>query len=149
MPLSLEQLAAGFVACTLPRAEWTHHAHLRVGLWHLLRYSPKESLTLLRQRICALNESHGVANSETGGYHESITHFYVRQIASFLAVRGDASGQAVASGTADELTDELVALHGAKDLPLRYWSKALLMSPEARLGWVEPDLLSPPWVRLD
>lgn len=126
-------LAEGFVARTLAKAEWTHTAHLRVGLWHLLRHSPDEALELLRTRIRVLNESHGVANTESGGYHETITRFYVWRIATFL----DAAGR---GRPVDELADELVRVHGDKDLPLRFWSRERLFSPEARRGWVEPDL---------
>ena len=128
-----DTLAAAFVAVTLPKKEWTHQAHLRVGLWHLLHHPADEALALLRSRIRALNESHGVANSETGGYHESITRFYVWRTAGFL----DAAGR---DRAVDELADELIARHGDKELPFRYWSKDLLMSREARFGWVEPDL---------
>ena len=32
---------------------------------------------------------------------------------------------------------------GRRDWPLRFWSRARLMSVEARRGWVEPDLA--PW----
>jgi hypothetical protein len=130
---AVEATAAAFVARTLPKKDWTHHAHLRVGLWHLLHHSPEEALGLLRDRIRALNEGHGVANTETGGYHESITRFYVWRIASFL----DASDR---SRPVDELADELLALYGDKELPLRYWSREKLFSVEARSGWVEPDL---------
>src|SRR5205085_11750023 len=101
--------------------------------WHLLRHSPEESLELLRIRIRALNESHGVANNETGGYHESITRFYVWQIGVWL----DACDR---TRPVDELADELIHRYGDKALPLRYWTKDRLMSREARFGWVEPDL---------
>ena len=128
-----EQTAQSFCACTLPKQEWTHHAHLRVGLWHVMHHSAEEALALLRARIRALNESHGVANTETAGYHESITRFYVWQIAAFL----DASDR---TRPIDELAGQLILRYGDKALPLRYWTKDRLMTVEARLGWVEPDL---------
>jgi hypothetical protein len=128
-----DQIARHFRALTLPKPEWTHYAHLRVGLWHLLHHSPEEAMGLLRSGIRALNESHGVANTESGGYHETITRFYVWQIATFLA----ASDR---TRTPDELAVELILRYGDKDLPFRYWTKERLMSTEARLGWVEPDL---------
>jgi hypothetical protein len=40
----------------------------------------------------------------------------------------------------DEQATELVAALGARDLPLRHWSRERLFSVEARHGWVEPDL---------
>ncbi|MFN2376107.1 MAG: hypothetical protein ABR538_06200 [Candidatus Binatia bacterium] len=128
-----DRLAEGFLALTLPKTEWTHTAHLRVGLWHLLRHSCDEALAMLRTGIRALNESHGVANTETGGYHETITRFYVWRIATFL----DTAGR---ERPVDELAEELVRVHGDKELPLRYWSRERLFSAEARRNWVEPDL---------
>jgi hypothetical protein len=38
------------------------------------------------------------------------------------------------------MADALIAEYGDKNLPFRYWSRERLMSPEARAGWVEPDL---------
>jgi len=129
----VDRTARAFCAGTLPKAEWTHFAHLRVGLWHLLQHSEEESLDLLRTRIRALNERHGVANSETGGYHESITRFYVWRIARFLDEHGR-------DRPVRELVEKLILECGDKNLPFRHWSRDRLMSPEARLHWVEPDL---------
>ena len=56
----IERLAREFCDCTLPYAEWTHAAHLRVGLWHLLHYSPSESLNRLRSGIREYNAACGV-----------------------------------------------------------------------------------------
>jgi len=133
---ALDALAEAFVARTLPKSAWTHDAHLRVGLWHVLRHGPDRALVLLREGIRSLNEGHGVANSDTGGYHETITRFYVTSIDRF--VRGAPAGEG-----ADAMADRLVAELGAKDLPLRHWSQGRLMSAEARRGWVEPDLREP------
>jgi hypothetical protein len=128
-----EQLAAAFCDCSLPKSEWTHEAHLRVGLWHLLRHSPEVALERLRERIQRYNVACGVANTDSSGYHESITRFYVRLIATFVAI-------ADLARPIDELSDELVRNYGDRELPMQHWSKARLMSPEARRGWVEPDL---------
>jgi len=40
----IEGLVGRFLACTLPKAEWTHQAHLAVGAWHVDRYGPDEAL---------------------------------------------------------------------------------------------------------
>jgi hypothetical protein len=128
-----DQLTAAFLACTLPKPAWTHHAHLRVGLWHLLHYPPGEALPLLRNRIKRYNAATGVANTETQGYHETITRFYVWIIARFL-------GEVDPGQPVDALADELIRRYGDKQLPLRYYSRERLLSVEARLGWVGPDL---------
>jgi hypothetical protein len=126
-------LTRAFCDCSLPKMEWTHEAHLRVGLWHLLRYTPEEATDRLRNGIRRYNVACGVANTDSSGYHETITRFYIHVIAKFLA-------SAERSQSVDELAKELIRECGDKGLPLRHWSRALLYSAEARLGWVEPDL---------
>ena len=132
--LGLDALVEGFLSCTLPRAEWTHAAHLRVGAWHVHHYGAEEALERLRRGIRALNDSHGTANTETSGYHETITAAYVRLLAVFLAsfdgaVSVERRVHALLEGP---LADRAVLL--------RFWSKELLMSPAARRDWVPPDM---------
>jgi len=88
----------------------------------------------LRTGIRRLNESHGVANTESTGYHETVTAAYVRIIARFLA-----SFDTTVS--LDARVEELVrGPVGHRELPFRFWSRELLFSNRARLAWVEPDL---------
>ena len=127
-----EHLSRRMIERTLPKAEWTHEAHLRVGLWHVLEHGEDEALALLRQRIRTYNEATGGTNTATAGYHETITRFYVRVIARFVAT-------ADRTMPLDELADQLIARHGRADLPLSHYSAERLCSTEARARWVEPD----------
>jgi hypothetical protein len=124
---------------TLPKEQWTHEAHLRVGLWHVVHFDAPEALVLLRHRISRYNESVGTPNSDTSGYHETITRFYVSLIAWF------ASGQD-RSDPLDALARRLIEKYGDRDLPFRYYSRDRLFSVEARRGWVEPDLARCEWL---
>jgi hypothetical protein len=131
---SLDELAAAFHSCTLPRDEWTHTAHLRVGAWHVHHHGATEALALLRTRIRRLNEHHGTANTATGGYHETITAAYVRLIEEFLATFAR-------DVPLEERVDALLAgAIGERSVLLRFWSKEVLGSPRARAEWVDPDL---------
>jgi len=132
-----ERIAHALTDRTLPKSEWTHHAHLRAGLWHVWHHGATEALTLLRERITAYNESVGTANTDTSGYHETITGLYVTLIESFL------DGQD-RSEPLDVIADRLIADYGDRDLPLRHYSRAVLFSPPARRGWVAPDLMALP-----
>jgi hypothetical protein len=129
----LEDLVRRFTECTLPKAEWTHAAHLAVGLWHVSRYGRDEALARLRASISRLNESHGTVNSATGGYHETVTRAYVQLLAAFAA-RHDAmtDAQRVTALLADPLAE--------KQALLRFYSRQRLDSATARLGWAAPDL---------
>ena len=127
-----EELARQFENLTLPKAAWTHQAHLQVGLWHVLRFSQGEALDRLRSGIRALNESHGNANTDQSGYHETITQFWVLWIMKFIAgLKEPEPIDATAAG---------LLLAAPSNLPLQYYSRDRLFSVPARLGWMEPDL---------
>jgi hypothetical protein len=130
----LDDLVARFLAGTLPRPEWTHSAHLAVGLWHVHRYGPDVAADRLRASIRALNERHGTANTETSGYHETITVAYVRLLDQFLSA-------GVPGSTAESRLEDLLGGPLAdRAFLLRFWSRELLMSPSARATWTPPDL---------
>src|SRR5438309_10568486 len=75
-------IGEGFLACTLPRSEWTHAAHFAAALW-LMRYrTDLDASRDMPGMIRAYNESVGRANDDSGGYHETITQ------ASLRALRG-------------------------------------------------------------
>ncbi len=129
----LDELASAFIARTLPKAEWTHEAHLRVGTWHVVHHGRDEAMVLLRERIARYNESVGGVNTDQDGYHDTITWFYVAMIADHL-------GRADRSRGVEALADEVFAALGDRQLPYQYYSKDHLMSVAARRGIVEPDL---------
>ena len=128
----VDDLGARFQTCTITKREWTHEAHLTVGLWHVHRYGADEAMRRLRAGIRRLNESHGGVNSDTDGYHETITAAYVQLLAGYL----DASDRPLGEAVAALLRSPLVA----KTVLFRFYSRERLMSTAARAAWVEPDL---------
>lgn len=128
-----DRIAQGLIARTLPKAEWTHEAHLRAGLWHVHHHGPFVALDLLRERIAAYNESVGTRNTDTSGYHETLTRFYVVVIDRFLST-------ADRSLDTDALAAQLIAAYGDRRLPLHHYSEQRLFSTVARRAWIEPDL---------
>ena len=130
---AIRRVGEGLLARTLPKAEWTHEAHLAACLW-LLRDRPD----ILPERelpaiIRSYNESVGGVNDDSQGYHETLTQLYIRGTRDFLAGYGDG-----------ELLDAVNALLASevapRDWPLRFYSRERLFSVAARRGWVEPDL---------
>lgn len=128
-----ERIAHALIERTLPKGEWTHHAHLRTGLWHVLQHGPVAALDLLRERITAYNESVGTLNTDTSGYHETITRFYIVVIDRFLET-------ADRTADVDVLAERLIDQYGDRRLPMHHYSEQRLFSPVARRSWVEPDL---------
>ena len=134
MGFKLDDLVTRFVDGTLRREEWTHAAHLAVGAWHVHRLGPEEAIARLRTRIRALNDRHGTPNTDTSGYHETITVAYVRLIDQFLST-GEPS---------DSLESRLPRLLSGpltdRAFLFRFWSREILMSPSARATWTPPNL---------
>ena len=126
-----EQIAAGLLDASLAQSAWTHRGHITAAHVLISEHGPETTLTLCRERIPLLNDAHGVENSDTGGYHDTLTVFYVAAVADAIE-RGL---------TIDETVAEL-----DRDAALRWWSKPVLMSIDARRGFVAPDVTAPPFV---
>jgi hypothetical protein len=130
---SVARLVSEFEACTLARERWTHEAHLTVALWYLARHDEVEATALIRAGIQRYNQACGVAQTKDGGYHETITLFYVRVISRYVT-------SAPAGASLAELAGGLMAACGDRALPFAYYSREHLLSWKARTSWVEPDL---------
>lgn len=85
---------------------------------------------LQRLPIGARLEATGTANTDTGGYHETVTAYHVGAVHALV----------------DRSLDELVA-HPvcSRAAPLSHWSRERLFSVAARRRWVPPDLAPLPW----
>jgi hypothetical protein len=124
----IETLVRRFEDCSLPRSDWTHASHLVMALWYL-RLLPKEEATLrIREGIGRYNRSQDNVN----GYHETITLAWVEVVERFLSSRDRSQPISTLAGA-------LLEACGDKDHLLRYYSKDVLMSGEARRNWVAPD----------
>lgn len=126
-------LVEGLLDRTLPKARWTHAAHLTATL-RLVRTRDAGLERDLPDIIRTYNLAVGGVNDDQSGYHETITQAYLAAIRAFAA--------ALPAGTSDaEAAARLLATPlGDKNWPLSHWSRERLFSVEARRGWVDPDL---------
>jgi len=136
----IDRIGRGLIDRSLPKTEWTHAAHFAAAFW-LLRRPERDALRDLRDLIRAYNEATGVPNTDTGGYHETITIASLSAARAWLVARPD-----VALHVA--LNELLANDYGRSDWLLTYWSKPLLFSVAARKAWVEPDLKPLPFPRV-
>ena len=81
----IERLGEGLLACTAPREEWTHEAHLAATTYLELRRPDIDLDDELPGIIRRFNESVGGVNSDTEGYHETITRSFLHGVRLFLA----------------------------------------------------------------
>jgi hypothetical protein len=136
---AIERIGLGLLDRTLPKPEWTHAAHFAATLW-LLRSRPEISLAeRLPDIIRAYNEATGVENTDTGGYHETVTQASIRAARRLL-------DRFALTRPLHEIHDALMASRlGDKRWLLDYWSSERILSVEARRTWVEPDLQALPF----
>ena len=134
----IEHLGEGMVARTLPRPEWTHEAHLATTTYLLLRRADIDVDKELPGLIRRYNESVGGVNSDSEGYHETITRVFLDGVRLFLS-------EADPKEPLHELVNELLlSPMGRRDWPLRVYSRERLFSTEARRHFIEPDLQAIP-----
>ena len=124
----IRSLVNEFEACSFHPSEFRHQQHLAVALWYVSNLPYDGASERMKRGIQRLAASYGKA-----GYHETITVFWLEVVRGFLA--GTAGVDSIAA-----LANQLIEKHADKNLILDYYSAELLASPEAKSGWVEPDL---------
>ena len=126
-------IGSGLLDRTLPKTMWTHAAHFAATLW-LLRCRPEIELSQeMPGFIRAYNEATGGANTDTSGYHETITQASIRAAWAFL--------MEAPTGPLYETCNALLRSRlGEPDWLMEYWTRERLFSVEARRAWVEPDI---------
>ena len=132
------RVGEGLLAAGLPRAEWTHEAHLGATAYLLLRHPEVDLDAELPGLIRRYNESVGGVNSDSEGYHETITRVFLHGIRLFLAEAD------LGEPLHDIVNELLLSPMGAREWPLRFYSPSRLFSIEARRAWVAPDLSALP-----
>jgi hypothetical protein len=126
-------LAERLLDRTLPKAQWTHAAHLTATL-RLVRTRDAGLERDLPGIIRAYNVAVGGVNDDQNGYHETITQAYLAAIRAFVA------GLPGETRDAEAAARLLATPMGDKAWPLTHWSRERLFSAAARRGWVDPDL---------
>jgi hypothetical protein len=132
---AVRRVGEAMLACALAKEEWTHEAHLATCLWLIVERPDVVPERDIGGFIRRFNESVGGVNDETQGYHETITQCFI------AGVRGCLERIEPALPLVAKVNMLLGEPEGRRDWPLRFYSPARLFSVEARLGFVEPDLV--------
>ena len=128
----IDRIGLGVLHRSLPKGEWTHAAHFAAAFW-LLRHPSLDAFRDMPDLIRAYNDATGVANTDSSGYHETITLASLRTARAWLTTHCD-------QPLWQALQSLLLSQYGKSDWLLAHWSRALLFSTTARRTWMEPDL---------
>ena len=115
----------------LPKASWIHASHIAVATVYLRRCRG-EALPTMRAAIVRYNQAVGTENSESSGYHETLTIFW-------LAVLAECLDSMDATSTVDAVCRLIGMFGGRRSLHTEYYSTDIVKSLEARRSWFPPD----------
>jgi hypothetical protein len=119
-----------FDSGTLPRAEWSHAAHLAVAA---ATVHAGGSIAQVRHRILTYNAAQGIVSTPTYGYHETITQFWVVRLQELLAGLGRGA-------TAWDAARAAVATFAHRGRVFdHYYSFDIVTDTHARAVYVAPD----------
>ena len=129
----IDDFLAAFEGCTLPKSEWTHAAHLLTGACYVHALGYEAALARMRQCVRRYNESVGGKNTETSGYHETITVMWIRLLDGLWREAGEMERAEFAALAVERFA-------ARRDVFREYYDFDVVGSTEARLRWVEPTL---------
>ena len=123
----LGRYLAAFENHTLPKAEFTHSGHVTVAACYLFGSDSAAALPAMRSAIRGFNESVGGQNTDSAGYHESLTVLWLRLVERHL--------QSAQPETRLSAVRSAVAEFGSKSwLHREFYSCLLYTSPSPRDG---------------
>ncbi len=129
----LVQLVDRFERCSLPVAEWNHRAQLAVAGWYLIHFGEPDACRRMISGAREYNRRQGIRMTRSGGYHETLTLFWLAVSQRFLSNYPSSRVLVKING--------LVRRYGRQtELHLEYYSRRRIMSWPARTSWVAPDL---------
>ncbi|MFD8637232.1 hypothetical protein [Streptomyces sp. NPDC059533] len=126
---AFDALLAGVIATA---GRFGHREHVHLTWLAVRRFGMPGALDLLDEGIRRTATRAGAPEK----YHRTLTRAWTELIAHHAAGTGEDDFDAFADRHPDLLD---------KHLPERFYSPAALAAPEARAGWLEPDLAPFPW----
>lgn len=127
-----DSLLAAFEDTSFPLEAWTHRSHVRVAYLYLTQFDLEEAVGRMRTGLQAYIAAHGVEDGVDKGYHETITQAFMRLIRTAVTLYGPFADSEDFCCRHPELLEKRVLL--------LFYSKARILSPEAKRWFLEPDL---------
>ena len=124
----IERLVWGFENCTLQPSMFHHRDHLAVTLWYQIQDPDSDPVERFRASLHKFADHY-----QLKAYNETITIFWVRIVNRHFK-------QCVNEQSFPALLESLIERYGDSQFIFNYFSKAHLMSDEAKSQWVDPDL---------
>lgn len=124
------KIVEGFENGTISEKDWRHAEHLIVANHYLSENDFDTAYEKMREGIFNLLRAFKVDLTNEMPYHETLTIFWMRTVEDFRKTKNGCSAVEICN----ELTEKF-----DKDYPLRFYSRELLFSDEARSKFITGD----------
>ena len=129
---TLDQFLADFESAAIPFSDWTHAAHIAMACCYIQKLPLEELLTGVRERIKSYNVRGGGQNTDSSGYHETLTVLWLWVLKEFVEHQPDSTPRLT-------LVRSAIQFFGGNRLYPEYYSYEVTKSVAARRNWIEPD----------
>jgi hypothetical protein len=128
----LERFVEAWKSGRLPKAEWTHAAHVAMAAYFAFDHAADATFAIMKAGILHHNTSVGTPNTADNGYHETLTRFWAGEIGAFIrSGRFPSRWEAVRAAVAE--------FGGDRDRVRLFYSFDAVRDRRARREWVAPD----------
>jgi hypothetical protein len=135
-----QELAAILPAIVGPTGEFRHRQHIHLAFWAVRRYG----MPAATDRICTWIRQIAAYQRAPQKYHHTVSRAWMELVAHHVAADQNSANQN--SADFDAFADRNPGLLD-KRLLRHHYRATTLASAQARLDWVEPDLLPFPFPR--
>jgi hypothetical protein len=126
------ELIDAFESCLIPLESWKHRTHLRVAWIYLDRHGLDGAIERMRVGIPKLNAANAIIDGIDMGYHDTVTVAWLKIIEATRRAYG-------LEADSETFLDSHTQLH-SKVLLRLFYSRERIMSAEAKVRFIEPDL---------
>jgi len=126
--VDVKELVSRLESLSLSNSEFHHRQHLELAFWYLQSKGTEAGSQAIIRAIETFAKHLGHAEK----FHQTITLCWIRLVAA-----------AIAAADCYETPNALISKHPElldKHLPLRFYSRDVLFSDQARTQWVDPDI---------
>src|SRR5713226_341096 len=132
----LQRFVDAWKAGRLPKAEWTHSAHVAMAAYFAFDHAADATFAIMKAGILHHNTSVGTPNTEDNGYHETLTRFWSSEIGEFVRTGHFAS-------RLEAVRAAVSAFGSDRDRFRLFYSLDVVRDRRARREWVAPDRETP------
>lgn len=126
------EIVRAFESGSIRRENWRHAEHLTVAFYYVFHHDFEIACDKMRSGIFNLLDAFEVDLTKEMPYHETLTVFWMRTILELKEKTTEPSFV--------ETANKILEICADRDLPLRFYSRELLFSDQARKTFLKGDL---------